>query len=124
MLAKVSAPRLSRVLDRPRLLRRLERARRAGVIWLAGPAGAGKTTLVASWLNARRIRHLWMQLDAGDGDVAGFFHYLALAVAVVPGSLPLPAFTSESLASPGDFARRFFRASWSGRHSISLVLDD
>ena len=53
----------------------------AGVIWLVGPPGAGKTTLVASWLAARRGRQLWMQLDPGDGDVASFFHYLALLAA-------------------------------------------
>lgn len=125
MLAKISAPKLSRVLPRPRLYRRLDGARRAGLIWIIGPAGAGKTTLVASWLAARRVRHAWLQLDRGDGDVATFFHGLAHAVAAGSRTATLPAFTPESLAAPADFARRFFRGLAAARgRPAAIVLDD
>ena len=33
---------------------------------------AGKTTLVATYLEARAIPSLWLQLDAGDADPATF----------------------------------------------------
>jgi ATP/maltotriose-dependent transcriptional regulator MalT len=50
------------------------------LIWIASPPGAGKTALAASWLDARRIGGIWYQVDAGDGDLATFFHYLDRAV--------------------------------------------
>ncbi len=125
MLAKVSTPQLSRVLGRPRLFKRLDRARRARVIWLVGPPGAGKTTLVASWLKAQRVKNLWIQLDQGDGDVASFFHYLAMAASTLKGKPTLPPLSSESLSSMATFSRRFFRALFSMRHPPEvLVLDD
>jgi hypothetical protein len=95
------------------------------VIWLVGPPGAGKTTLVASWLKAQRVKNLWIQLDQGDGDVASFFHYLAMAASTLKGKPTLPPLSSESLSSMATFSRRFFRALFSMRHPPEvLVLDD
>jgi ATP/maltotriose-dependent transcriptional regulator MalT len=125
MLAKISPPKLSRVLERRRLLRRLDAARRAGLVWVMGPPGAGKTTLVASWLAARRLRPAWLQLDRGDGDVATFFHGLERAVSARARGAALPAFGPESLAAPADFARRFFRTLAHVRRGPPvIVLDD
>jgi ATP/maltotriose-dependent transcriptional regulator MalT len=76
-LAKVSRPRLGRILPRPRLFRLLDTRRPLAWVW--GPPGAGKTALVSGWLDARRRRALWYQCDSGDTSVAGFLEYLALA---------------------------------------------
>lgn len=78
-IAKITRPRLSDVLHRPRLFRLLDRCRKAPVTWISGPAGSGKTTLVASYLDARKIPCLWYQMDGGDADLATFFYYLGLA---------------------------------------------
>ena len=51
----------------------------------SAPPGAGKTTLASSYVDARELRHLWFQLDAGDADPATFFHYLGVAAG---GRLP------------------------------------
>ncbi len=123
-LAKLSAPRMARLLRRPRLFRLLDRARRRGVLWIVAPPGAGKTALVATWLRSRRLRHAWMQLDEGDGDVATFFHYLSLAAQKLSRRrLPVP--TPELLASPGGFARLFLRALCTAPTPPAvIVLDD
>jgi LuxR family transcriptional regulator, maltose regulon positive regulatory protein len=125
-LAKLSTPRLARVLCRPRLFRRLDRARRGGVVWVVAQPGAGKTALVSSWLRTRRLRHAWASLDPADGEVPTFFHYLAMAARTgAAGSRRLPAFAPEYLAAPGAYARQFFRAYFAGaRASSILVLDD
>src|SRR5881392_1428524 len=69
-------PRLSGVCERVRLFRVLDRAQRRPVTWVCGPPGAGKTTLIASYVAARRLRTLWYQVDPIDADVATFFYYL------------------------------------------------
>jgi LuxR family maltose regulon positive regulatory protein len=106
-LAKTTAPTLAGTVARARLFRRLDQARRRPVTWVWAPPGAGKTTLVASYLATRRLGGLWYQLDEGDADVATFFYYLALAAPRRRRALPL--LTAEYRAGLPVFARRFFR---------------
>ncbi|HEX6265440.1 MAG TPA: BTAD domain-containing putative transcriptional regulator [Burkholderiales bacterium] len=110
-LAKITRPRFTDVFLRKRLFRLLDDRRRP-VIWISAPPGAGKTTLVSSYLAERDIPHLWYRLDPGDGDAATFFHYLGLAASnAVPRRLErLPHLTAEYLAGVPVFARRYFEA--------------
>ncbi|MBK8016713.1 MAG: hypothetical protein IPK20_08285 [Betaproteobacteria bacterium] len=99
-------------MPRVRLFRRLDEAREQNrAICVVGPPGAGKTTLVASWLDARDAPGLWFQMDSGDADLPTFFHFLREAAAAFRrrGQEPLPSLTPEYLADPEKFARRFFR---------------
>ena len=124
-LAKLSPPRMARLLLRPRLFRLLDRARKRRVLWIVAPPGSGKTALVASWLGRHKLRQLWMQLDEGDGDVATFFHYLSRAARRLAPRSRLPVFTPEFLTSPGGFARLFLRGLCAaGRSPAVIVLDD
>ena len=84
--AKTRPPSLPGVLARERLFELLDARRRSPVVWVAGPPGCGKTTLVASYLEARAPDALWYQLDAGDSDVATFFYHMSLAVQAAGGS--------------------------------------
>src|SRR5262245_2024767 len=106
-LAKTTRPTLATTVARPRLFRLLDRAWRRPVTWVWGPPGAGKTTLVASYLRARKARSLWYQLDEGDADVATFFYYLGLAAP--RRRRPLPLLTSPFRPGLSIFVRHYFR---------------
>jgi ATP/maltotriose-dependent transcriptional regulator MalT len=109
-LAKLSRPRLFDSLPRERLFGILDGLRHHPLIWIAAPPGAGKTTLVASWLEARKLAGIWYQIDSGDADPATFFYYLRLASQPWQRrQTPLPLLTPEFLGDITGFARRFFR---------------
>lgn len=112
-LAKLSRPRLFDSVPRERLFTRLDDHQRLPVTLVAAPPGAGKTTLVASWLESRKVGGIWYQMDAGDADAATFFHFLGIAERVLPGRSPelppLPPLTPEHLSDLDGFSRRFFR---------------
>ena len=92
-----------------------ERCRHHPLVWVAGPPGAGKTALIASYLAEHQPRSLWYHLDPGDADVAAFFHYLAQAGQAAAGRrrLRVPALTAEFLADVPGYTRRFMRELWS-----------
>lgn len=115
-LAKLTLPRLYAVTRRERLFKLLkERHRHHALMWVAGPPGAGKTSLIASYLTESKHRTLWYHVDPGDADLATFFHYLAQGAQAASGrrKLRLPALTPEFMADVPGFTRRFMRELWS-----------
>ncbi len=123
-LAKVTRPSLSRVSFRRRLFALLDRGRRSSIVWVTGPPGSGKTTLVGSYLDARHLPHIWYQLDEGDADLATFFYYLGTTATSDDASANrLPLLTPEY--DTNTFARHYFRTLY-GRLKIpfALVLDN
>ncbi|MEO8385798.1 MAG: hypothetical protein ABI583_11185, partial [Betaproteobacteria bacterium] len=108
-LAKLTAPRLKKPLVRERLFKMLDEGEQA--VWIQGAPGAGKTTLVASYLQQRGLKPLWFQIDNDDREPSTFFHFLAEAKAgLSPRRLVLPAIGLETRADWLGFARRFARA--------------
>lgn len=126
-IAKLTRPRTDAVVPRERLFARLDDARRSPVVWISAPAGAGKTSLVSSYLDRRATPALWYQLDRPDGDPGAFFHFLRQAASAVPGASceRLPSYSIEHASDPVGFALHFFRrlhATLSGETIV--VLDD
>jgi len=110
-LTKLTPPRLEGVYERRRLYNELDRLKRSPITWVAAPAGSGKTTLVASYLAARKLPCVWYRIDSGDDDPASFFHHLALAVKKRQPRTrrPLPSLRPEHAGDLVAFARNFFR---------------
>ena len=124
LLAKLARPSARGLLVRPRLLKLLDRsARSARAIWVNAPGGAGKTTLISSWIEQRKLKCLWYQLDAGDADPATFFHYLGEAAKFAPRgrNRPLPHLTPEYALGLDVFVRRFFESLFA-RYPAPFVL--
>jgi len=109
-LTKISPPHSSGVVPRERVFRILDVCMKRPAVWIASPAGSGKTSLVASYLLVRNIPCLWYRADSGDGDIAAFFYHMGLAAKKAAPSLrkPLPFLTPEYHMGIPVFARRYF----------------
>ncbi len=108
-VAKVTPPRIKRVFARKRLLRRLREYEEFPVVWVSAPAGSGKTTLIADYLERGRRKCVWLRLDSGDADPASVFHYLDRAVGDAVGGFPgMPRFSARHRHDLGVFTRRYF----------------
>ncbi len=126
-LAKITRPRLLSVYRRKRLFRLLDETRSRPVLWVAGPPGCGKTTLVSSYIEHTGPECLWYQCDEGDGDLASFFFHLGLAARrVAPRrEKTLPLLTPECALDPQTFSRNFFRDLFARlKTPFFLVFDD
>jgi LuxR family maltose regulon positive regulatory protein len=128
-LAKLSRPRQFDTIPRERLFERLDGQQALPVTLVAAPPGAGKTTLVASWLESRKLGGIWYQVDAGDADPATFFHFLGMAERALPGRPrglpPLPPLSPEYMADLDGFSRRFFRTLFARlKPPATLVFDN
>lgn len=109
-ISKIIRPDVSCALHRERLFSLLDGCLDRPVTFLSGPGGSGKTTLVSSYIDSRKLQSIWYRIDEGDSDISTFFYYMGLAVkAARPGiKRPLPLLTPEYLPGLPTFSRRYF----------------
>ncbi len=87
---KLYVPKLRRgLVTRPRLSERLRRGADSRLTLLSAPAGFGKTTLLAGWLDETRGEGrsvAWLSLDPRDSEPSTFWTYVVTALhTAVPG---------------------------------------
>ncbi len=124
---KIIRPTITDVLPRERLFRLLDDCVTRPVTWIGGPAGSGKSTLVASYLDVRKTPCLWYQVDETDGDIATLFYYLGLAANKGGDGRrnALPLLTPDHHLTFRTFARRFFAELFSQlQPPFALVFDN
>jgi LuxR family maltose regulon positive regulatory protein len=81
---KMQPPRLpSDLINRRRLLDRLQAGLDRKVTLISAQAGAGKTTLLGQWLDECPQPSAWLSLDEHDNDLIVFVSYLVGAIRTV-----------------------------------------
>ena len=68
------------LVQRDRLLERLNRGMEGKLILISAPAGSGKTTILSEWLRQTKFSSSWLSLDEGDNDPIRFWTYFVAAL--------------------------------------------
>jgi ATP/maltotriose-dependent transcriptional regulator MalT len=124
-LAKLTRPQISAAVPRLCLFKLLDDSRTKQLTWVHGPPGAGKTTMVASYLTTNQISGIWYQIDHDDADLASFY-YLGLGAPRKSRQKQsaMPLLTPEYLPDLEGFARKFFRELYARLGPSSVVVFD
>ena len=80
------------LVSRPRLIGRLNAGRNCKLTLVSAPAGFGKTTLVAEWVQAMSraappIAIAWLSLDEDDNDLARFLVYVVATLSKIEANI-------------------------------------
>jgi len=75
-------------IERPRLLEKLDQVLQKPVAIITAPAGFGKTTLLAQWLDCCPLPNAWLQLDENICEISEFLSGVVAALRqLFPGCL-------------------------------------
>jgi LuxR family maltose regulon positive regulatory protein len=81
LLTKLHRPRPhSRLVSRPHLVDRLQQGMERTLTLISAPAGFGKTTLLAQWIEESKMPVSWLSLEPEDNDPVRFLTYLVVAL--------------------------------------------
>ena len=111
---------------RASLIERLEREVSPPVVSVVAPAGYGKTTLLAQWVERTSQAVAWVSVDEQDNDPKVLLGYVARALdAVQPVGQPVfDALASPASSVPGSVVPRLGNAFAAMTVPVLLILDD
>ena len=116
----------SALVPRLRLVDRVEEGVAKGMVVVSGPAGAGKTMLLASWAERRRPAAAWLSVEPEDADPAQFWIRVLAALQASPAVAPTSSLGTLRPPPGPDrrFVARLLRACDEQPEPLALVLDD
>ena len=121
-MLKVSPPKLSSVVPRPRLFQRLTQNDDKQLIFVLGQAAQGKSTLAASYLEELNIKPAWINLSEEDSDPVNLFHALISALEAAVNSVDFSAIKEYPAFSAGPRDENALYRDWL-QSIFSLVSD-
>jgi DNA-binding CsgD family transcriptional regulator len=105
-----ASPALDHIIERPRLIARLDEGGGARVSVLAAPAGYGKTTLARQWSQRQGGPVAWYRTTRASGDIALLAVQLDDLLASIAPELPRQPGRVASIASVNPSAKPLSRA--------------
>src|SRR3981081_1881501 len=88
LATKLYIPRLRpTVINRSRLIERLNEGLHRNLVLISAPAGFGKTTLVSEWVVGCQRPAAWLSRDEGDNDPTRFLIYIAAALQTIAANI-------------------------------------
>jgi LuxR family maltose regulon positive regulatory protein len=128
LLTKLFVPQVrARRVARPALVTQLNRGLTGKLTLVSAPAGFGKTTLVADWLQQGNRPFTWLSLDEGDNEPARFLVYLAAALRRIRdgwSQIVETALRSPQPPSPRPVIAALINEIASSQLELILALDD
>jgi LuxR family maltose regulon positive regulatory protein len=127
-ITAAASPALDHIIERPRLIARLEEGGGARVSVLAAPAGYGKTTLARQWSQRQDGPVMWYRTTRASGDVALLAVQLDDLLASIAPELPREPGRVASIASvnpsPQPLGRAILRTFETLGRDVLLVVDE
>ncbi len=84
LTTKLYIPSPGTLVSRSRLVDRLEAGSRGKLTLVSAPAGYGKSTILAAWLQQRQTPAAWFSLDRDDNDPVRFWTHFIAAINTLP----------------------------------------
>src|SRR5690348_17074566 len=116
-----------KAVSRPRLIERLNEGLHRKLTLISAPAGFGKTTLVAAWIEGIQRPTAWLSLDDQENDPTRFLISFITAVQTIAPTLGegvLRALQANQPSLPEAMLTALFNDLTTIRDPFVLVLDD
>lgn len=127
-LTPAVSPALAHIIERPRLIERLEEGGGSRVSMFAAPAGYGKTTLARQWGERQDCPVVWYRTNRASGDIAllavqfdELFASLAPDLPREPGKV---AAIAAANPSPSPLGRALVRTFEAITQDILVIVDE
>jgi LuxR family maltose regulon positive regulatory protein len=128
LLSKLYIPSpASNLVQRPRLIEKLNQYLEREITLVSAPAGYGKTTLLSAWIQQIEYPTAWISLDETDNEVSLFLEYLVAAFQTIQvewGKMALAQLPELSVSEIRDPITALLNDIATSGSDVLLVLDD